>query len=101
MQCYLNIAKAAGVQAAIHGGFKSEQEVMRNLIRHQAAFYCIDELGLVLNKLANAGKKAGHRILRCGGCANERHLKSKRLSAHNGRFERRIKSKTYRRVRTD
>lgn len=63
MQCYLNIAKAAGVQAAIHGGFKSEQEVMRNLIRHQAAFYCIDELGLVLNKLANAGKKGGASYL--------------------------------------
>ena len=43
MQCYLNIAKAAGVQSAIHGGFKSEQEVIRNLIRHQAAFYCIDD----------------------------------------------------------
>ena len=63
MQCYLNIAKAAGVQAAIHGGFKSEQEVMRNLIRHQAAFYCIDELGLVLNKLANASKKGGASYL--------------------------------------
>jgi len=63
MQCYLNIAKAAGVQGAIHGGFKSEQEVMRNLIRHQAAFYCIDELGLVLNKLANASKKGGASYL--------------------------------------
>jgi len=63
MQCYLNIAKAAGVQAAIHGGFKSEQEVLRNLIRHQAAFYCIDELGLVLNKLANASKKGGASYL--------------------------------------
>lgn len=63
MQCYLNIAKAAGVQGAIHGGFKSEQEVLRNLIRHQAAFYCVDELGLVLNKLANAGKKGGASYL--------------------------------------
>ncbi len=63
MQCYLNIAKAAGVQGAIHGGFKSEQEVLRNLIRHQAAFYCVDELGLVLNKLANASKKGGASYL--------------------------------------
>ena len=23
---------------------------MRNLIRHQAAFYCVDELGITLNK---------------------------------------------------
>ena len=81
------------MQAAIHGGFKSEQEVMRNLIRHQAAFYCIDELGLVLNKPANAGKKAGHRILRVGGCANERPSKSKRLSAHNGDLKEELKAK--------
>ena len=63
MQCYLNIAKAAGVQSAVHGGFKSEQEVIRNLIRLQAAFYCIDELGLVLNKFANASKKGGASYL--------------------------------------
>ena len=63
MQCYLNIAKAAGVQGAIHGGFKSEQEVMRNLIRHQAAFYCVDELGITLNKLQNASKKGGASYL--------------------------------------
>ena len=38
MQSYLQIIKAAQVQSALHGGFKSEQEIMRNLIRHQAAF---------------------------------------------------------------
>ena len=42
MQAYLQIMKAATVQAAVHGAFKSEQEIMRNLIRHQAAFYCVD-----------------------------------------------------------
>ena len=57
MQCYLQIIKAATVQAAIHGAFKSEQEIMRNLIRHQAAFYCVDELGIVLSKLVNSSKK--------------------------------------------
>jgi hypothetical protein len=59
LQSYLQIMRAAQVQAAVHGGFKSEQEVMRNLIRHQAAFYCVDELGIVLSKLANASKKGG------------------------------------------
>ena len=34
----------------------SEQEVMRNLIRHQAAFYCVDEPGIVI-KLVNASKR--------------------------------------------
>jgi len=63
LQSYLAIIKTAGVQAALHGGFKSEQEVMRNLIRHQAAFYCIDELGITLSKLQNASKKGGASYL--------------------------------------
>lgn len=63
LQSYLAIIRAAGVQAALHGGFKSEQEVMRNLIRHQAAFYCIDELGITLAKLQNASKKGGASYL--------------------------------------
>ena len=63
LQSYLSIIKAAGVQSALHGGFKSEQEVMRNLIRHQAAFYCVDELGITLNKLQNASKKGGASYL--------------------------------------
>ena len=63
MQSYLQIIKAASVQSALHGGFKSEQEITRNLIRHQAAFYCVDELGLTLNKLQNASKKGGASYL--------------------------------------
>ncbi|HEY7883461.1 MAG TPA: hypothetical protein VIC08_00765, partial [Cellvibrionaceae bacterium] len=62
-QAYLKILRAAGIQSAVHGGFKSEQEVMRNLIRHQAAFYSVDELGLVLRKLDNASKKGGASYL--------------------------------------
>lgn len=62
-QAYLKIMKTAGVQAAVYGGFKSEQEVMRNLIRHQGAFYSVDELGLVLRKLDNASKRGGAAYL--------------------------------------
>ncbi|HQT42803.1 MAG TPA: PriCT-2 domain-containing protein, partial [Halothiobacillus sp.] len=62
-QAYLEVMRAAGIQGAVHGGFKSEQELYRNLIRHQAAFYVVDELGLVLRKLDNAGKKGGAAYL--------------------------------------
>lgn len=62
-QAYLRIMKEAGVQAAVHGAFKSEQELLRNFIRHQAAFYSVDELGLVLRKLDNASKKGGASYL--------------------------------------
>lgn len=53
----------AGVSAAIHGAIKSEQEIVRNLIRHQAAFYNIDELGLFLRKLNMSHKSGGASYL--------------------------------------
>lgn len=54
---------AAGVQPAIHGVIKSEQEVMRNLIEHQAAFYIVDEIGIFLGKVRNAQKRGGATYL--------------------------------------
>lgn len=62
-QSYLEIMRTAGIQGAVHGGFKSEQELYRNLIRHQAALYCVDELGLTLRKLENASKRGGASYL--------------------------------------
>ncbi len=62
-QAYLKIMRAAGVQGAVHGSFKSEQELMRNLMRHQCALYSLDELGLTLRKLDNASKKGGASYL--------------------------------------
>lgn len=53
----------AGISAASHGYQKSQQEVMRNLIRHQAAFYIIDELGIELGKAVNAQKKGSAAYL--------------------------------------
>jgi hypothetical protein len=57
LKSYQEILKAAGVVAAAHGSFKSEQEIYRNLTRHQAALYTIDELGETLGKIANARAK--------------------------------------------
>jgi hypothetical protein len=56
MKAYGEILQKAGVVGAMHGAIKSEQEIIRNLTRNQAAFYCIDELGIVLRKIMNAGK---------------------------------------------
>jgi hypothetical protein len=50
---------SSGIASAVHGGIKSEQEIIRNLIQHQAAFYLIDEMGEVLNKLQSARKSSG------------------------------------------
>lgn len=54
-QAMAEVHRAAGLAPATHGTIKSEQEIMRNLIRHQAALYIIDELGILLAKIANAG----------------------------------------------
>lgn len=56
---FMDIMRAAGISQAVHGGIKSEQEIIRNLTRNQAAFYSIDEMGIVLSKILNAGKKGG------------------------------------------
>lgn len=53
----IELLMAAGIGGAIHGGFKSEQEIIRNLIEHQAAYYIVDEMGEVLSKLQTARAK--------------------------------------------
>lgn len=53
-QRFADCMRAAGIVDAMHGAIKSEQEIIRNLTRHQAAFYSVDELGLVLRKIMGA-----------------------------------------------
>lgn len=59
MQSISAIHRAAGVAAAEVGKIKSDKEIYENLIRHQAAYYVIDELGYMLQKVANGGKAGG------------------------------------------
>lgn len=58
-QAVAEVHRAAGIAAATHGAIKSEQEIVRNLIRHQAALYVIDEIGIFLQKIKNAQNKGG------------------------------------------
>lgn len=58
-QAMAELHRAAGVHAALAGSIKSEQEIVRNLIRHQAVFYIVDELGYLLQKITNAQKRGG------------------------------------------
>lgn len=62
-QAFAECLRAAGVSGAVHGAIKSEQEIIRNLVRHQAAFYAIDELGLVLRKIKSATARGGAAYL--------------------------------------
>ena len=62
-QAVAEIHRAAGIHLATHGAIKSEQEVIRNLIRNQAALYVIDEIGIFLQKVANAQQRGGAAYL--------------------------------------
>lgn len=63
LQASAGILQTAGINHAVHGSIKSEQEITRNLVRHQAAFYVIDELGYLLRKITNAQDKGGAAYL--------------------------------------
>ncbi|MGH9966774.1 MAG: bifunctional DNA primase/polymerase, partial [Pyrinomonadaceae bacterium] len=62
-QAMAEIHRAAGIHVATHGAIKSEQEIVRNLIRNQAALYIIDEIGIFLQKVANAQQRGGAAYL--------------------------------------
>jgi hypothetical protein len=62
-QAYMRIMREAGLTPALHGAMKSEQEVIRNLLRHQMATYMIDELGITLKKVINSQKHGGASYL--------------------------------------
>lgn len=62
-QAQAELIRTAGLGASIHGAIKSEQEIVRNLIEHQAANYIIDEIGYFLTKVKNAKEKGGASYL--------------------------------------
>lgn len=62
-QAMADLHVAARVHRALAGGIKSEQEIMRNILEHQAAFYLIDEIGIMLTKVRNAQKRGGAAYL--------------------------------------
>ena len=60
---FSDIMRAGGMQTAIHGDIKSKQEIVRNLLEHQIAAYCTDEIGEMLKTIENAKKKGGAAYL--------------------------------------
>ena len=58
-QAFTEMHVKAGITAALHGTMKSEQEITRNAVEHQASYYNIDEIGIFLTKVRNAQKKGG------------------------------------------
>lgn len=63
LQAVQQVMVETGISAATHGMQKSQQEVMRNLLRHQPAYYTIDEFGIELKKVVNAQKRGSAAYL--------------------------------------
>lgn len=62
-QAYIEIMSAVGIQRCLHGAIKSEQEMIRNLMRDQISNYLIDEYGYQLQKIENSRKRGGASYL--------------------------------------
>lgn len=63
IQAFNDLHVEAGISGAVHGSIKSEQEIIRNLIRNQSALYNIDEIGIFLRKLNMSHKSGGASYL--------------------------------------
>jgi len=63
LQAVAGIHQAASISGATVGEIKAEQEIVKNLIRHQAAFYVMDEIGIKLAKIKNAQARGGAAYL--------------------------------------
>jgi len=61
-RCIDEAHRELGILPAVHGKFKSSQELVRNAIHHQMIAYVYDEFGKQLEKLAGAGRSGAHYL---------------------------------------
>lgn len=59
LDCLQEVHREIGLGRVLYGGVKSEQEILRNAIRHQPIYYTVDEAGSLLTKVSNARKSGG------------------------------------------
>ena len=59
LDCVQEVHREIGLGRVLYGGVKSEQEILRNAIRHQPVYYTVDEAGSLLAKVSNARKNGG------------------------------------------
>lgn len=82
----------AGIGAATHGGIKSEQEIIRNLIEHQASFYLIDEVSFLLEKIKSSGKSGASYLQGVIGSLMSIYSKARSSILVTGDIKRDIKT---------
>lgn len=91
-QAVTDLFSRIGIVSAMHGKIKSEQEIYRNLLRNQGAFYNIDEMGIFLDKLSQAAKGGGATYLTAViGALMEIYTKANGILAVTGDLKEEIK----------
>lgn len=94
LESHNELIRASGLSPALVGGIKSEQEIYRNLIRHQAAYYSIDELGEQLAKITNARSRGTATYLEgVIGALMSIYSKANSFAAVTGDLKEEIKQK--------
>jgi len=98
-QAVTELFSRIGIVSAMHGKIKSEQEIYRNLMRNQCAFYNIDEIGIMLNKISQAAKGSGASYLvAIIGALMEIYSKANGILAVTGDLKDEIKEKVLIRI---
>lgn len=93
LQAATDLHMIAGMGAATHGTIKSEQEIIRNLIEHQASYYIIDEVGIFLKKIQSSGNNNGASYLQNAvGVLMSIYSKARSSILVSGDIKRQIKS---------
>jgi hypothetical protein len=62
LELCIDAFRRIGIDDAVAGRVKSEQEIIKNLMFNQANFYLIDEFGKFLNKLSKSGAGSAHYL---------------------------------------
>jgi hypothetical protein len=91
-QAMAAVLRAARIQQAVHGTIKSEQEIVRNMVDHQAAMFIVDEIGIFLKKVKNAQLKGGASYLDgVIGCLMSAYSKANGFFLLSGDLKKEIK----------
>lgn len=99
LNCVREIMVACDIGPCVHGGIKSEQELVRNIIDHQAAFYVIDEIGFLFQKIKNAQKRGGAAYLEgIVGQMMSMYSKANGFYVTNGDIKRQLMDETIKRI---
>jgi len=59
LQARTKLLRAAGIPQVQYGKWKSDKEIISNLLRHDQSSYVVDEIGIQLSKVSSAIKRGG------------------------------------------